>query len=85
MDRIFSARLDEAVVYQIGMLAEQLETSKKAVIERAVHALTREVTDDGGEDVIDRTLGAWKRDESPSETVTKGRDAFRRSMERHRR
>ena len=35
-------------------------------------------------DVFARTAGAWKRDESPEETIEKIRAAFRRSMERHR-
>jgi predicted transcriptional regulator len=36
MDKIISARVDESVVRQIGLLAKQLETTKKQIIERAI-------------------------------------------------
>lgn len=35
-------------------------------------------------DVLDHTFGAWNRKESPDSTVDKSREAFQRSMERHR-
>jgi predicted transcriptional regulator len=36
MDKILSARIDEAVIRQIALLARELNTTKKAVIESAV-------------------------------------------------
>ena len=36
MDKVFSARLDESVVRQIGLLAQQLGMTKKAITETAI-------------------------------------------------
>ena len=85
MDKIFSARVDEGVIREIGLIAEQLETTKKAVVEEAVRAYGERVRSESKQDVLDRTYGAWKRDEKPDETVQRAREAFRGSMERHRR
>ena len=82
MDRILSARVDEAVHRQIGLLAKRLKTSKKAIIERAILAYAAQVEQQQGVDVFEQTLGAWQRDESPVETAAQAREAFRRSMER---
>jgi hypothetical protein len=82
MDKILSARVDEAVIRQIGTLAKQMGTTKKAVIEEAVR-LYDEKARSGEADVFERTLGAWSRKESPQRTVAKARTAFRKSMRRH--
>jgi len=85
MDKIFSARMDETVIRQIGRLAERLKTSKKAVVEKAVKAYAETIEAEGGGDAFERTLGAWKRAESPDVIRERGRKAFLRSMRRHRR
>ena len=36
MDKILSARIDESVINQIGLLARELNTTKKTVIETAI-------------------------------------------------
>ena len=41
MDKIMSTRMDEAVIRRIGMLADKLGTSKKAVLENAVRHYAR--------------------------------------------
>jgi hypothetical protein len=33
--------------------------------------------------IVDRTCGVWNRPESPQKTVTRVREGFRKSMERH--
>jgi predicted transcriptional regulator len=83
MDKIFSARVDEAVIHRIGSLARRLHTSKKKVIEDAVTSYAKQVDRDEESDVFDETSGAWNRDESPEQTVDRARGAFRESMERH--
>lgn len=85
MDKILSARVDEAVIREIGLIAHKLGATKKAVIEGAVRAYGEKVLGETEEDAFGRTFGAWKRDESPNETVQRARAAFRRSMERHSR
>ena len=85
MDKVFSARVDEAVIQRITSLARRLQTSKKNIVEQAVMTYAAAVDREQGSDVFDQTFGAWDRDESPAETVEKARETFRKSMERHRR
>ena len=85
MDRILSARVDEAVILRIGALAEQLGTTRKAIIERAVESYAERVETERNTGVLEQTLGAWQREESPDETVENAREAFRDSMRRHQR
>ncbi len=85
MDKIFSARLDESIVNQIGVLASELRTSKKAVIENAIVVYSKMVEADKNVDPLERSFGAWKRDEAPTETVRHIRSRMRQSMERRRR
>ena len=85
MDKIMSARIDEAVIRYIGMLAEKLGTSKKAVIENAVRLYLKEIEAGEGFDLLAHTYGCWKRDESADETVSNIKDVMRRSQERYKR
>ena len=84
MDKILSARVDESTIHRIGVLARQMGTTKKAVIEEAIR-LYGEKVQSGEADVFEQTLGAWSRRESPQRTVAKARQAFRDSMRRHSR
>ncbi len=84
MDKVLSARVDESVIRQIGSLADELGTTKKAVIEEAVRLYGEKVRS-GEADVFERTLGAWSLKETPERTVAKARKAFRKSMGRHAR
>lgn len=83
MDRVFSARIDESVVGMITILANELETTKKRVIEGAIKLFAETVEKEHRIDVLDLTCGAWDRDESPESTVNRARKAFRGSMSRH--
>ena len=83
MDKIFSARLDESVVRRIGALAQQLETTKKAVIENAIQVYAEKIEAENDFDVLEQTLGAWRRTQPPQKTVEEARQAFRRSMHRY--
>ena len=83
MDKIFSARVDEAVIKQIGNLARQLNTTKKQIIEGAVTMYARRIENEIKQDVFDQTFGAWQREESATETVKKSRKAFQDSMLRY--
>ena len=82
MDKILSARVDDTVIHRIGMLAEQLHTTKKAIIEGAIIAYAEKVETEKKLDVLEQTLGAWQRDEAPDETVRRVRCSFRNSMQR---
>lgn len=83
MDKIFSARLNEAVIRAIGILARQLGTTKKEVVEGAIRLYTEKVRKEKDIDVLQQTCGAWNSKESPGKTVEKTRKTFRNSMHRH--
>lgn len=83
MDKILSARISESVVRQIGILAQELHVTKKAVIEAAIAEYAEKVQAGGKMDVLEKTLGAWQRKETPEKTLEKARREFRKSMTRH--
>ena len=83
MDKIISARLDESVVRRIGALSQQLGTTKKAVIENAVQVYAEKIEAENNCDVLEQTLGAWRRTQPPHKTVEKARQTFRRSIHRY--
>ena len=85
MDKIFSSRIDDAVIHKIGFLARKLKTSKKAIIEAAIREYSQKVEKNNKIDILEQTCGAWQRAEKPEETVKQVKNAFRRSMERHKR
>ena len=85
MDKIMSTRVDEAVIRHIGMLADRLGTSKKAVIENAVRYYLERIEEEEGFDLLSHTFGCWERSESASETVRVIKDTMRKSQERYKR
>ncbi len=85
MDKVLSARVDEAVLRRLSLLAQALGTTKKDVLERAILSFSVSVSGAQSCDVFRETCGAWTRDESPEETTVQARAAFRQAMERHRR
>lgn len=85
MDRILSARIDDAIYRKINDLSVRLHTSKKSIIEKAIRLLGQHFEQEQGIDVFDETCGIWKRDGAPSATVSQIRTEFGESMNRHRR
>ena len=85
MDKILSARVDESVFRRIGLLADELHKSKKAIIEDAILSYARKVGAHANVDPLERSFGAWQREESAEETVQETRSKVRQSLERHRR
>jgi hypothetical protein len=83
MDRVFSARVDEAVVRKVSLLARLLGTSKKAVLERAINELADNVEDAGQQAVLGHTHGVWQRNEDVATTVREAKQAFDSGMKRH--
>ena len=83
MDKVLSARVDESVILQIGLLARELNTSKKAVIESAIRLYCEQAGLEKKVDVFERSCGAWDRSETAQESISTARSAFNRSMSRH--
>ena len=80
MDKILSARVDESIIRRIGSLARLLNTSKKKIIEGAIKMYASKIEEENNQDIFDQTFGAWQREETPSETARKVREAFQQSM-----
>jgi len=85
MDRIFSARLDEAALDEMERVTRRLKMTKRKFLEEAIHVRARQLSEGEGGDVWSETLGAWKRRERPETTIRKAREAFDRAFERHHR
>jgi len=84
MDKILSARVDEAILHKISFLAQRLHISKKKVIEGAVQMFAQKMELESDMNVFEQTHGAWKRSETVEQTINHAKSAFRKSMERHR-
>lgn len=85
MDRVVSTRLSEAAVNELDRLARRLKLSKKQLLEQAIWLRVKQVEDDELTDVWTETLGAWRREETVTETIAEARQSFNRSFERHQR
>jgi hypothetical protein len=85
MEKIFSARLDEAILDELDRVTRRLGVTKKQFLEEAIRLRAQQVSSDTEKDVWAETSGAWKRAEEPQATIRKARRAFRRSFDRHHR
>lgn len=85
MEKIFSARLDEATLDEMERVTRRLRMTKRKFLEEAIRLRARQLSEGESGDIWSETLGAWKRRERPETTIRKGREAFRRALERHHR
>jgi predicted DNA-binding protein len=85
MDRIFSARLDEAVLDELDRITKRLGMTKKEFLEEAIRARAAEVNAEAAHNVWRETLGAWKRREAPQTTIRRIRKTVEESFTRLRR
>ncbi len=83
MEKIFSSRLEEAVLDDMNRWTRQLRMTKKQFLEEAIRLRVRQAERNSRTDVWDETLGAWTRDEPPEVTVQRARKRFRNSFQRH--
>jgi hypothetical protein len=80
MDKILSTRVDETTIKKIGLLAQKLKKTKKAIIEGASYSDADQTASSQAMDILDQTCSAWNRPESPQKTVTRVREGFRKSI-----
>lgn len=85
MDKVFSARLDEAAIEELSRGAKRLGMTKKEFLESAIRLRAREVDRTSGTDIWAETSGIWARDEAVDETRRESRAAFEESFQRHHR
>lgn len=84
MDRVLSARIDEAWVLRLAELSRRLKVTKKEILERALALFAAEVEAGTGRDFLRETCGAWEREEAAGELVEQARRRFREAMRRRR-
>ncbi len=82
MQKIFSARLDEAALDEMDRVTRRLRISKRQFLEEAIQLRARALTVDDRDDVWSETLGAWRRSEQPETTIRRARQAFCRAFDR---
>ncbi len=85
MEKIFSARLDEAALDELERVTRKLKMTKRKFLEQAIQLCARQLEQGDSDDVWSQTLGAWNRKEQAQTTIRKARAKFRRSFERHHR
>ena len=85
MEKIFSARLDEAVLDELNRVTRRLRMTKKQFLEEAIRLRAHQLGGEADADVWTETSGAWQRAEAPETTIRKARRAFQRSFGRHHR
>jgi len=83
MQKVMSTRIDESVLVLINRIAQEKKLSKKAIIEQAIRNFWKSLSQEKEPDFFQESFGAWKRDETPEETVSKARNAFNQGMNRH--
>ena len=83
MQKIFSARIDEAVLNELERVTRQRGISKRQFLEEAIREHAAGMNVDGDGDVWADTLGTWRRREQPATTIRRARQAFRGTFTRH--
>ena len=83
MQKMFSARIDEAVLNELERVTRQRGISKRQFLEDAIREYAAEMSTQGDGDIWADTLGAWRRREQPETTIRRARQAFRRTFSRH--
>jgi len=83
MDKVFSTRLDENLIRQIDRFVKSRSISKKSLIEKALRLYINSIGEKLEHDMIDRSFGAWKREETAEKTWSQGRQTLNKSFKRH--
>ncbi|HLA77714.1 MAG TPA: hypothetical protein VJU18_09065 [Vicinamibacteria bacterium] len=85
MQKVFSTRLDEAVLDEMERVTRRLRITKRRFLEEAIHRQAMQLSAEAGSDVWTETLGAWRRNEKPATTIRRAREVFRAGFERQHR
>jgi len=83
MEKRLSTQIDESIIHQIGILANEMNTTREAIIEAAIELYSKQIRIKKEQDIFAKTSGAWQRLESTEETINNARSTFNKSMEKH--
>ena len=84
MKKTISFRAPQRTAKSLDSLARRLHTTKARIIEQAIAFYDARLREDKQLLILEKSFGAWGRDESPGKTVARIRRAFQRSWERRR-
>ena len=85
MEKVFSARMDEAHINRLNKISELLHASKKATLEKAIDLLWGKV-DSKNSQAFSAAFGIWGDKVQSTETISNEiKKEFRKSYERHNR
>ncbi len=82
MDKIFSTRIDDAIIRLLDELANRFRKTKKEIIEEAIEQYA-EKKKDIGFNILKETSGCWQGDEPIEETVKKARKQINEPFSRY--
>ena len=82
MEKRLSTQIDESIIHQIGILADEMNTTREAIIEAAIKLYSKQARIVKEQDIFAKTSGAWQRSESAEETIKNTRSTFNKSMEK---
>ena len=85
MQKILSARLEEAAIAELERVTRKRAISKRRFLEEAIYLHARNLTHQDEQDIWTETLGAWRRRERAAATIRDTRRAFQKALERHHR
>ncbi len=83
MDKVFSTRLDENLIKKVDRFIKARSITKKSLVEKSLRTFLKEAESNIDRGIIDKSFGAWKRDETINETWRRGRSAFNRGYKRY--
>jgi len=83
MDKVSSARVDEAVLDEMHRLTRKLGITKRQFLEEAIRSRAHESSRDDHADIWAETVGACNRKEGAIALIRTARRRFQRSFERH--
>lgn len=82
MDKVFSTRLDEDLIRQLNILATKQAIRKKRLIEKALRDYIARAHERIKLEILDSSFGIWHGGESPEQTISNVRHAFREGFNR---
>lgn len=83
MDKVMSARLDEAVIDEMEKVGRRLKLTKKRFLEQAIKTQIALLSTAADTDIWAETSGIWKSPEKTEVILEKVRRPFRRTFSRH--
>lgn len=83
MDKVLSTRLDERVITELERASKKLGMTKKQFLEEAISLRAKEASIQQRLLLVRQSQGAWDREETFDETLSRRRQDSERQFRRH--